>query len=56
MATGFSGFQVIDGDDSDLRFLEPQGVVVGLYAKGPNGRNDKSGFVLDWDEAFARAA
>jgi hypothetical protein len=56
MATGFSGFQVIDGDDSDLRFLEPQGVVVGLYAKGANGRADTSGFVLDFNESFARAA
>jgi len=56
MATGFSGFTVIDGDDSDLRFLEPQGVVVGLYAKGANGRADQSGFVLDFNPEFARAA
>lgn len=55
MSVGFSGFQVIDGDDSDLRFLEPRGVVVGLYAKG-NAKTDTSGFVLDFDEAFARMA
>lgn len=47
METGFDGFTVIDGDDSDLRFLEPSGVIVGLYAKGANGKADKSGFVID---------
>jgi hypothetical protein len=46
MQTGYGGFPVIDGDDSDLRFLEPKGVIVGLYAKG-NGKTDTSGFVLD---------
>lgn len=28
------GFPVIDGDEHDLRFLDPPGVVVGLKAKG----------------------
>jgi len=37
---------VVDGDDSDLRFLEPKGVIVGLYAKGP-AKQDTSGFVVD---------
>jgi hypothetical protein len=40
----FLGRKVIDGDKSDLRFLDPAGVVVGLYAKG-NAKNDRSGFV-----------
>jgi len=40
----FWGFPVIDGDESDLRFLDPEGVVVGLKAKGP-AKQDKSGFV-----------
>lgn len=35
---------VIDGDEHDLRFLDPRGVIVGLKAKG-NARNDTSGFV-----------
>jgi hypothetical protein len=35
---------VIDGDESDLRFLDPSGVIVGLRAKGP-AINDQSGFV-----------
>ena len=35
---------VINGDESDLRFLDPKGVVVGLYAKG-KAKKDTSGFV-----------
>jgi hypothetical protein len=35
----------VDGDDSDLRFLDPPGVVVALYAKG-RARLDTSGFVV----------
>ena len=38
-------YKVIDGDQSDLRFLDPQGVIVGLKAKG-DAFKDKSGFVL----------
>ena len=40
----YFGLPVYNGDDSDLRFLDPQGVVVGLYAKG-KARKDTSGFV-----------
>lgn len=40
----WNGFKVIDGDDSDLRFLDPKGVVVGLRAKG-EAKKDTSGFV-----------
>lgn len=36
---------VIDGDASDLRFLDPRGVVVALRAKGP-AKRDRSGFVI----------
>lgn len=39
-------FNVVDGDDSDLRFLEPKACVVGLYAKG-QAKRDTSGFVID---------
>ena len=42
----FLGFPVIDGDADDLRFLDPQGVVVALYAKG-KAKKDTSGFVID---------
>jgi len=35
LAETFLGFPVVDGDKSDLRFLDPKGVVVGLRAKLP---------------------
>ena len=40
----YNGLPVFDGDASDLRFLDPKGVVVGLYAKG-KAKKDTSGFV-----------
>lgn len=40
----YLGAVVVDGDESDLRFLDPHGVVVGLYAKG-DAKADTSGFV-----------
>ena len=42
----WQGFDVISGDNDDLRFLDPKGVVVGLYAKG-KAKQDTSGFVVD---------
>jgi len=36
---------VFDGDESDLRFLDPKGVVVGLKAKG-RAKKDTTGFVV----------
>jgi len=36
---------VVDGDETDMRFLDPKGVIVGLYAKGP-AKKDASGFVV----------
>jgi hypothetical protein len=41
----FLGRKVIDGDETDLRFLDDSGIVVGLKAKG-SARNDTSGFVV----------
>lgn len=41
----FMGRTVINGDESDLRFLDPKGVIVGLKAKG-NARRSKSGFAV----------
>jgi hypothetical protein len=41
----FLGRPVINGDDTDLRFLDPVDVVVGLKAKG-KGKKDTSGFVV----------
>ena len=41
----YLGRQVIDGTETDLRFLDPKGVVVGLLAKG-RAKTDLSGFVV----------
>jgi hypothetical protein len=41
----WNGHQVIDGDVSDLRFLDPTGVIVGLKAKGDARRMSTGGFV-----------
>jgi hypothetical protein len=47
-ATWF-GFPVVDGDLSDLRHLDPRGVVVGLSPKGAKAKRDGRalGFVVD---------
>lgn len=45
----FMGLECVDGDDSDIRHIDPQGVVVALYAKG-NAKTDQSGFVVDPDK------
>jgi hypothetical protein len=42
----FLGFPVVSGDDTDLRFLDGRGVVVGLTEKGL-AKKDKTGFVLE---------
>jgi len=41
----YLGKKVIDGDESDLRFLDEKNVIVGLKAKG-KGKKDDSGFVI----------
>jgi hypothetical protein len=41
----FLGRRVVNGDESDLRFLDRRNVVVGLIAKG-KARRDTSGFVV----------
>jgi hypothetical protein len=41
----FMGLPVFNGDEDDLRFLDPKNVVVGLTAKG-RARKDQTGFVV----------
>jgi hypothetical protein len=41
----FLGLTVVDGDNTDIRHLDPKGAVVALYAKG-KARYDQSGFVV----------
>jgi hypothetical protein len=42
----FNGYQVINGDTTDLRYFDPAGVIVGLVAKG-KAKKDCSGFVIN---------
>lgn len=44
MIEQYNGLPVFNGDESDLRFLDPKGVIVGLYAKG-KAKKDQTGFV-----------
>jgi hypothetical protein len=41
----YKGYRVVNGDESDLRFLDEKNVIVGLKAKG-QGKKDQSGFVI----------
>jgi hypothetical protein len=41
----YMGLPVINADETDLRFLDPKGVIAGLKAKG-RAKKDYSGFVI----------
>ena len=43
--TTWQGWRVVDGDKDDLIFLHPQGVIIGLIAKGA-AKKDNTGFVV----------
>ena len=45
LPANWSGYDVVNGDESDLRFGDKQNVVVGLSAKG-QAKKDESGFVV----------
>lgn len=45
MPKEFMGYEVISGEDHDLRFLDPTPRMIGLPAKGP-AKKDASGFVV----------
>jgi hypothetical protein len=42
----YGGIQVINGDESDLRYFDPANVIVGLKAKG-DAKKDNTGFVIN---------
>lgn len=42
----WKGYEVVNGDENDLRFLDKQGVVVGLIEKGM-AKKDLTGFVQE---------
>ena len=41
----YKGKRVIDGDKTDLRFLDSKNVIVGLVPKG-KGKKDTTGFIV----------
>ena len=46
LPTQYFGHDVVDGDDTDLRFLDGKGKIVGLKEKGL-AKKDETGFVLE---------
>jgi len=46
LPTKYKGFNVVNGDESDLVMLEAKNCILGLKAKG-DAKKDKSGFVID---------
>ena len=42
----YLGFPVVNGDYTDLRFLDPKGSVIGLTEKGL-AKKDETGFVVE---------
>ena len=42
----YKGFKVFNGDETDLRFLDPKNVIIGLLAKG-DAKKDETGFVIN---------
>jgi hypothetical protein len=48
--TEYKGKPVYNADETDLRFLDPKGVVLGLKAKG-RAKKDRTGFVVFMQQA-----
>ena len=46
LPTTYKGYNVVNGDTSDLQMLYNKNVILGLKAKG-DAKKDKSGFVID---------
>jgi hypothetical protein len=46
----YKGKPVFNADETDLRFLDPKGVVLGLKAKG-RAKKDRTGFVVFLQQA-----
>lgn len=50
----YLGRPVVDGDEDDVRFFDPRGVVVALKAKGA-GKRDTTGFVVQLERTLSPA-
>lgn len=46
LPSNFLNAEVINGDQTDLRYFDPKGVIIGLKAKG-KAKKDASGFVIN---------
>lgn len=46
LPNNFMGLTVVNGDNSDIRHIDPHGVIVALYAKG-KAKRDNTGFVVN---------
>jgi hypothetical protein len=46
LPSSWNGYPVYDGDDTDVRFYDPENHVIGLRAKGM-AKKDNSGFVIN---------
>lgn len=53
IVNGWMTEKVIDGDSTDLRFLDPKGSVIGLQAKG-DAKKDTSGFIVQTNKQTAQ--
>jgi hypothetical protein len=51
----FMGYDVIDGDAYDMRYYDPQGVIVGLKFKKVRNKIDTSNnaFIIPMDSKFS---
>ena len=47
LPTAYLGRPVIDGDEHDLRFMDPRGSIVGLRGKGEAKKSAHGGFVVN---------
>jgi hypothetical protein len=45
LPTEYKGAKVVNGDEHDLTFIQPEGVILGLKAKG-KAKKDTTGFVI----------
>ena len=43
----WNGYPVVNGDENDLRFLDPKNCVIGLTCKGNKAMTDNTGFVKE---------
>ena len=55
LPTSFMGYKVIDGDEYDMRYLDEQGVIVGLKFKFVRNKIDTSNnkFIIPMDSQFS---